>query len=413
MGLRPTAPESGLRPRIYVYDVPPRFTAWLGAFRRGDWTRDHWYGVDVMLHQQLLRSPYRTLDPEQADFFFIPLHLSLGFYSHRYYFKHFTMPAHKPLRDVIRYVNVTWPYFQRRGGRDHIMVMTQDQGNRFVRDTARETEPLILIHHWGAPRSVLVDGGAQGDHRVRHDITVPPFHIEQGRLNRWLKTTLGKLAIDGAALRADPAPSSFKHDLFFSGKMNLNWGRHYSLGVRQAVYRAHRNHPSLLIMTFDNGVQEKLPFERHVANYAESKFCLAPAGYGFSSRQYECVLVGCVPVVIQDDVEMAFEEVLPWRRFSVRLNFSDIPILPQLLHASHQHMWRGFAVGLGVSGRGCFGSQKACTRNKSSPIPRWPRPVRTTRSRQRCARCGVGSVAAREKRASWKSRGGRMWKAAS
>ena len=45
--------------------------------------------------------------------------------------------------------------------------------------------------------------------------------------------------------------------------------------------------------------QEKLPFEQHVSNYADSKFCLAPAGYGFSSRQYECVLVGCVPVVIQ------------------------------------------------------------------------------------------------------------------
>jgi hypothetical protein len=60
--------------------------------------------------------------------------------------------------------------------------------------------------------------------------------------------------------------------------------------VRQAIYRAHRNDSRLLIMTFDNGVQEKLPFERHVANYAESKFCLAPAGYGFSLRQYECVL---------------------------------------------------------------------------------------------------------------------------
>ena len=36
------------------------------------------YGVDVMLHQQLLRSKYRTLDPHDADFFFIPLHLSLG-----------------------------------------------------------------------------------------------------------------------------------------------------------------------------------------------------------------------------------------------------------------------------------------------------------------------------------------------
>lgn len=28
---------------------------------------------------------------------------------------------------------------------------------------------------------------------------------------------------------------------------------------------------------------------------------------------------------------MAFEETLPWRRFSLRVNFSDIPILPQLL----------------------------------------------------------------------------------
>ena len=55
-----------------------------------------------------------------------------------------------------------------------------------------------------------------------------------------------------------PEPSSFVRQLFFSGKMNLNWGRHYSLGVRQAVYRAHRHDPRVLIMTFDNGVQEKV-----------------------------------------------------------------------------------------------------------------------------------------------------------
>ena len=136
--------------------MPPRFTSWLGAFRRGDWTRDHWYGVDVIMHQQLLRSRYRTLDPEAADFFFIPLHLSLGFYSHRYYFKHFTAPAVKPLRDVIAYVRATWPYFDRNGGRDHLVVMTQDQGNRFVRQSVPEAQPLIMIHHWGAPRSVVV-----------------------------------------------------------------------------------------------------------------------------------------------------------------------------------------------------------------------------------------------------------------
>ena len=319
-----------LRPRIYVYDMPPRFTSWLGAMRRGDWTRDHWYGVDVILHQQLLRSPYRTTDPEQADFFFIPLHLSLGYYSHRYYFKHFTTPAVKPLRDALSYIKETWPYFNRNGGKDHLIVMTQDQGNRFVRQSVPEAAPLIMIHHWGAPSNVIVDHSAQGDHIVGHDITVPPFHGEQVRLNRWIGLSQAS-KIQPAALRKAPVESDFRQLLFFSGKMNLNWGRAYALGVRQAVFRAHRNHSQMLIMTFDNGVLEKVPFERHVANYAESKFCLAPAGYGFSSRQYECVLVGCVPIIIQDDVEMAFEEVLPWRRFGLRLNFSDIPILPELL----------------------------------------------------------------------------------
>ena len=70
------------------------------------------------------------------------------------------------------------------------MVMTQDQGNRFVRDIVPEAKPLILIHHWGAPKSVIVDSSAQGDHRVGHDITVPPFHGEQTRLNRWLPAAI-------------------------------------------------------------------------------------------------------------------------------------------------------------------------------------------------------------------------------
>ena len=59
--------------KVFVYDLPPRFTSWLGAMRRGDWTRDHWYGVDVIMHKQLLHSPYRTHAPETADFFFVPV----------------------------------------------------------------------------------------------------------------------------------------------------------------------------------------------------------------------------------------------------------------------------------------------------------------------------------------------------
>ena len=47
-------------------------------------------------------------------------------------------------------------------------------------------------------------------------------------------------------------------------------------------------------MTFDNGVFEKLPLEQHVANYATSKFCLAPAGRGsVSSAELAISLADC------------------------------------------------------------------------------------------------------------------------
>ena len=48
--------------------------------------------------------------------------------------RHFTQPAAKPLRDAIRYVADTWPYWARKGGADHLMVFTQDQGTRYVRE---------------------------------------------------------------------------------------------------------------------------------------------------------------------------------------------------------------------------------------------------------------------------------------
>ena len=53
-----------------------------------------------------------------------------------------------------------------------------------------------------------------------------------------------------------------------------------------------------------------------------SKFCLAPSGMGFSTRLYEAVSQGCVPLIIQDEpvsnttVDQAFAPLLPWPQFS-------------------------------------------------------------------------------------------------
>ena len=37
-----------------------------------DWA----YGTESLFHEQLLQSPHRTLDPEEADFFYVPVYTS-------------------------------------------------------------------------------------------------------------------------------------------------------------------------------------------------------------------------------------------------------------------------------------------------------------------------------------------------
>ena len=63
--------------RIYVYDLPPRFNIHLAAHFKfsssGRWDDSWLYGLDILIHRWLLHSPYRTLDPTEADFFFVPV----------------------------------------------------------------------------------------------------------------------------------------------------------------------------------------------------------------------------------------------------------------------------------------------------------------------------------------------------
>ena len=57
---------------------------------------------------------------------------------------------------------------------------------------------------------------------------------------------------------------------------------------------------------------------------ARSKFCLVPAGDGWSPRAEDSILHGCIPMVIQDGVHMSFESILDWPSFSIRIPEADM-----------------------------------------------------------------------------------------
>lgn len=42
-------------------------------------------------------------------------------------------------------------------------------------------------------------------------------------------------------------------------------------------------------------------------------------GDGYSSRTGDSILNGCLPVVVMDNVDAAFESILDWNLFSIRI----------------------------------------------------------------------------------------------
>ena len=60
-------PKTGFTFKIYIYDLPKEF--------HSDLKRDQkrcvsdQYGTEIRIHEELLKSPLRTLDPDEADFF--------------------------------------------------------------------------------------------------------------------------------------------------------------------------------------------------------------------------------------------------------------------------------------------------------------------------------------------------------
>ncbi len=65
----------------------------------------------------------------------------------------------------------------------------------------------------------------------------------------------------------------------------------------------------------------------------ESRFCLAPRGYGRSSfRFFEAFLLGSIPVYIWDDVEwLPYKEHLNYKEFCISVNMQELPSLQEKL----------------------------------------------------------------------------------
>ena len=111
-----------------------------------------------------------------------------------------------------------------------------------------------------------------------------------------------------------------------------NWGpksvSHYSLGMRQRLFQEFGNAPTSpepRIIVTSSRVED--------SEWDHSKYCLAPAGDGFGLRMAKSAALNCVPLIAQPFVVQGFEDLLPYARFSKRLEFDQVPQLPAMLRS--------------------------------------------------------------------------------
>ena len=281
-----------------------------------------------------------TLNAAEADYFFVPLYMSLGYYDFEFGLYWLSARGHTFLRSVFTYVANTFPFYNRSKGADHILVMTNDKGATFIRGSVPLMKEVNLVTQWGWVRPHI--------HHRESDVVVPPM-LKVDKLIAQSPFMGGLDARRFEAAYVNASSSGYKYLMSFVGSVRFHTPG-YSMGIRQKIFRLYNSTDRFFLRDLRGdstmGKHKALPPAQSLEVLQSSKFCLAPSGMGFSTRTYESIAQGCVPLIIQDEpvsnttVDQAFDALLPYHEFSLRLKQSDIPNLPTILANYPDEAWR-------------------------------------------------------------------------
>ncbi|KAK9808075.1 hypothetical protein WJX73_003049 [Symbiochloris irregularis] len=354
------------KPAIYIYDLPQSFQN--GTRVRSLELYDWWgYGSEKRIPEMLELAGHRTLDAETADYFLVPAWI-YGI-SHQPYIREleyedmeYPPPELLAIRAVLDYIRDKWPHWDAKGGKDHIWTMSADHGFcglSMAGPTPGMISSSVILTQWGlmnfethcevedrimnfgdcGDRKLIKQMAAKGQVRLDRlpcfnpykDIAVPSpawDHDESAGPRREMQEEDEVYTEDGR-LVMDVMSDVKNHTLFFVG--GARWDTpDYSHGVRQTLFRLFNDTPGFRLVEKKGG-DNPLSHKAMMREMGRSHFCLAPAGDGYETRLKLAVNVGCIPLVIQDEIQVAFEDVLPYKDFAIRLGQHMLYRLPEIL----------------------------------------------------------------------------------
>ncbi|XP_004292559.1 PREDICTED: probable glucuronosyltransferase Os02g0520750 [Fragaria vesca subsp. vesca] len=301
-------PQRGYGPvvdlKIYVYDereidgLKALMSGRDGAIDSSSCLKGQW-GTQVKIHRLLQESRFRTRKKEEADLFFVPTYTKCVRMLGGLNDKEINQTYVKVLRQM--------PYFKRSGGRDHIFVFPSGAGAHLFRSWAKFINRSIIL----TPEGDRTDKKDTSAFNTWKDIIIPG-NVDDG------------MTTDGATL-VHPLPlSKRKYLANYLGRAQGKAGR-LKLIELSKKFPDKLECPELKFSGPDK--LGKIDYFEHLRN---AKFCLAPRGESsWTLRFYESFFVECVPVILSDEVELPFQNVVDYTQISIK--WPSTRIGPELL----------------------------------------------------------------------------------
>mmetsp|Transcript_26210 Transcript_26210/g.49800 ORF Transcript_26210/g.49800 Transcript_26210/m.49800 type:complete len:577 (-) Transcript_26210:333-2063(-) len=279
--------------KVYVYDLPAQFNSELKSSQKR--CINDQYGTEIMFHENLLTHSVRTLAPEEAEFFFVPI------YGECFLFRENQQAGKEALKNTNRWfrsalsvVTQEHAWWNRTQGRDHVFVFAGARGAHIFQDWKKHIKKSIFLTPEG-------DRSLSEQFNTWKDIVIPGLENEKS-------LTTGKNR---------GAPGSARDVFaFFRGTIHNKGGASYSRGIRIKMQAALEDKPDVVFKEQEPSCNKQC----YRDTMRRSLFCLCPRGWSpWTLRAYQAMMSGCIPVVLADEIEFPYESVLDWRALTVKI----------------------------------------------------------------------------------------------
>lgn len=328
--------ERGLL-RVYMYDLPSEFhfglLGWKGRSSQvwpdvddakdvpsypGGLNLQHsveyWLTLDLLSSNSIgidrPRTVIRVMNSRCADVIFVPFFASLSYNRHSRRQLKEKVSRNRLLQDKLVKFLLEQEEWKRSGGKDHVIVAHHP--NSLLDARKKLGAAMFILADFGRYRAEVAN--------LKKDLIAPYKHVVQ---------TLG-----------DDSPSFDDRLLlgYFQGAIHRKDGGF----IRQELYQLLKDEKDV---HFSYGSVQAHGISKAGQGMASSKYCFNIAGDTPSSnRLFDAIVSHCVPVIISDDIELPFEDVLDYSEFCVFVRASDAvkkDSLMNLLRGISRDKWTG------------------------------------------------------------------------